>query len=223
MRSRGAHPNLTTCTTNPDTQQVLMTSPATRPQRFLLPALLCAVIAICVVGTAQALHRRFAPSPMLGRALRPGEKPAPDATDETQDVVILLGTSACHFGNDTRFKTAFHTIAAAVGQRAHDQSHTLLRLGVAMDDDVNVGADWLRSIGDFDEFDVGGNWLNNAVVGYLWDSRALPGIPQVVILRRQIHRTLGDGARINVAPPTILHRASGLDGIQALADSLRRS
>lgn len=198
------------------------------PQRPLLARWLggvglCIVIVASTIGTARALSHRFKGTGSAGRPLRPGEHPAPDPSDETQDVVILLGTSACHFGNDPRFKTAFHAIAAAVGRRAHDQSHTLLRLGVAMDDDVNVGADWLRSIGDFDEFDVGGNWLNNAVVGYLWDSRAPPAIPQVVIVRRQIHRTLGDSARINVAPPTILHRASGLDGIQALADSLRAS
>ena len=142
------------------------------------------------------------------------------ATDEVQDVFVLIGSSHCGYSTDPKLFGAFDRIVAA-NTSGHTVASTL-RIGVSMDEDARRGFDWLRSVGRFDEVDIGGNWLNSDVVNLIWAVPAAPPvIPQIILIERRIHRTSQPASRLTVTDVHVVKRAVGLDHISNWVDSVK--
>jgi hypothetical protein len=70
---------------------------------------------------------------------------------------------------------------------------------------------YLHKLADFDQWIVGQNWANDAVVRLVWrDSTAVPALPQLVVLERNIGQRPaapgGSPSRPYFGPDTVLQR-----------------
>jgi hypothetical protein len=113
---------------------------------------------------------------------------------------------------------------------AHGGSYAKISvIGVALDDTVSNGLQFLTQIGRgnvaqaFDQVAVGGSWLNEEIVRYVWMAGAAEAsTPQVVLLERRIDT--GDylsASRIGVEGETHLQNITGSSAIlQWLADGV---
>jgi len=82
--------------------------------------------------------------------------------------------------------------------------------GVSLEPTVEEGLQDLSLFGKFDEVSVGGNWTNSAVVRYIgtrFDSAQASGIPQVVLLERDV--TEGGPSSLTVSPEREIARYVG--------------
>ena len=72
------------------------------------------------------------------------------------------------------------------GQLAQRPEAVERMVGLALDRDPWVGADYLETLGGFDEIVTGGIWLNTATEKYLWGEYTIsPETPQVALLERR--------------------------------------
>jgi hypothetical protein len=81
-----------------------------------------------------------------------------------------------------RLLDSLRTAAAARG-------HLFSTIGVSTDSPPR-GIDWLKRFGDFDEVVVGRNWMNTAIVQYVWSDRAdMAGMPQILLVEHRVQST----------------------------------
>jgi hypothetical protein len=150
---------------------------------------------LAVVGMGTALvssvwHRRRV-------AASPPAHAVPSASSlKTGDemLVIFIGGSFCGGSAQPGLREAVATVNREMAATARAAGRRFVSVGVAMDWSVEDGVRFLHEFGKFDELVVGRNWLNSAVVRYVW--RDVPGsatLPQIVVVMRHV----------TVAPTTI--------------------
>jgi hypothetical protein len=104
-----------------------------------------------------------------------------------QRIAVLITTSDCIGARDPKFGPAVRAALHILADESIRDSTQFRAIGVAMDFDPDSGAMYLRRLADFDQWVVGGNWGNDAVVRLVWrDSLAVPSIPQLLIIERSI-------------------------------------
>ncbi len=105
----------------------------------------------------------------------------------TEYVVLVISSSICPAAATDGFDDSVKTIRQLLrDQLAHRPEAVERMVGVALDRDPWVGADYLKTLGGFDEIITGGTWLNTATEKYLWGAYAVsPETPQVVLLERR--------------------------------------
>lgn len=90
-------------------------------------------------------------------------------------------------------------------------------VGVAIEGNTEASRHFIANFGEFDEVVVGRGWLSSAAVTYVWrDPRGFGGIPQLILLRRNI--TVND-TTISVSPDSLVLRLIGERAISAWAKS----
>jgi hypothetical protein len=193
-----------------------MSLEAKKVSPFLIHGTVIALVAFFAASVVKLISNRHA-APVLPSGRSSADPLTPD--DRIQDVMILIGSSHCGYSTDPKLKGAYDRLVAA-NDKAHHFGPTL-RIGVSMDEDARRGFEWLQSVGRFDEVDIGGNWLNDAVVNYIWSERAAPpSIPQILLVERHIHEAGLPSPRISVTKARIIRRAAGLDHITQWLDSV---
>jgi hypothetical protein len=98
-----------------------------------------------------------------------------------------------------------------MAQQSRRDSVGFTATGAAMDWEVDSGAVYLRQLADFDQWVVGNNWGNDAVVQLVWrDLTGVPAIPQLVVLERSVgEQSRSTGSGIYFGREQVLRRYIG--------------
>jgi hypothetical protein len=128
-----------------------------------------------------------------------------------QRIAVLISSTWCVGGRDPRFVPALRAALRLLSEQARRDSSSFSATGVALDWEPDSAVTYLRKLADFDQWIVGQNWGNDAVVRLVWrDSTAIPAIPQLIVLERSIgERPRTDGRPGNVpyfGPERVMHR-----------------
>jgi hypothetical protein len=132
-------------------------------------------------------------------------------------VMVFVATSNCRANKEKGFPAVLERAKVAAARRARAEGKQFRVIAVAIDDDPRVGLRFLRKFGAFDEISLGGNWINHDVVRYVWrDLPYRPGVPQVVVVERQIRK---ERATIWVSQEREVRRLLGTDEIRRWSDA----
>jgi hypothetical protein len=127
---------------------------------------------------------------VAGAILLLGPSPSQPAQDRptsgAEIVAVLVVSSTCAGIRDPDMKAAWKSIKDFLGRRAESQEQSFVTVGLALDQDVELGADAIGEFGSFDELHLGRSFLNAAAVRYLNELYGSWGLPQVVIFERQV-------------------------------------
>jgi hypothetical protein len=105
--------------------------------------------------------------------------------EERELVLVYIGARSCGFCNDPEFKVVLSRFKLAIAGLAQVERRKLRTIGVSNDWDVEVGLQFLRDCGPWDEVVVGNNWYNSAIIEHVWNLPDVDGsIPQVVVFER---------------------------------------
>lgn len=188
-----------------------------RAARRIQVVWLCVIGGVVGAGGRYAVMRSTAPSP------RVREVPAVYADTALgtapRELVIFFGTELCSSCRIPGVSDRVRAIVDSLRGIAVARKIKFVSLGIALDGSPVDGLGWLTKFGQFDEVAIGGNWLNTAVLHYVWsDPATTPGVPQVLLLRQMI-TTSSSG--IAVASDTVLHRWFGVQQIAPAAYAAR--
>ena len=149
-----------------------------------------------------------------------------------QRIAVLITSSFCIGGRDPRFVPALRAALRLMSEQSRHEQASFTATGVALDWKLDSAVAYLRTLADFDQWIVGQNWGNDAVVRLVWrDSTGIPSIPQLIVLERAVgERPRTDGRPGNVpyfGPERVVQRflsaAAISDWVLAKADSAGRS
>lgn len=147
-----------------------------------------------------------------------------------QRIAVLISSTWCIGGRDPRFVPALRAALRLLSEQARRDSSSFSAIGVALDWDLDSAVVYLRKLADFDQWIVGQNWGNDAVVRLVWrDSTGIPSVPQLIVLERTFQLpTIEEGptARPYFGPERVVHRFLSADDIAKWvlqrADSITR-
>jgi hypothetical protein len=145
------------------------------------------------VGFVQ-IHRH--PSPAAVRAQNTATPFNPFAAANGKHLIAYVVTAS-----DCGWSTRPVVMRAVAGLRdrlrsVHGASFARVRVvGIALDEDVGAGLRFLNKLGfgegTFDQVMVGGSWLNEQIVRFVWrDTIAEAASPQIVVIERPIDTAL---------------------------------
>lgn len=149
-----------------------------------------------------------------------------------QRIAVLISSTWCIGARDARFVPALRAALRLLSEQAQHDQASFTATGVAMDWKLDSAITYLRALADFDQWIVGQNWGNDAVVRLIWrDSTAMPSVPQLIVLERATgERPRSDGRTGNVpyfGPEHVVQRflsAKAIsDWVLAKADSVAHS
>lgn len=126
-------------------------------------------------------------------------------------IAVLISSRDCIGGRDPRFKPGLQAALRLLAEQARRDGAGFSATGVAIDWEPDSGAVYLGRLADFDQWVVGRNWANDAVVRLVWqDSGAVPGVPQLIVFEREIHSEAPTPARrgggLGFSSPRVMHR-----------------
>lgn len=167
---------------------------------YLLPA-------ACVIGSASvgwlATHEYVSThiSRGIARTLQPGRELA----------VVLVGASWCAASKEKGFDSVIASTFAGLRRQASARQARFAAIGVALDWDVSEGVKFLNSFGDFDEIEVGRDWLNAGYDRYVHTVQGVNGVPQIVVILRDVTRR---GSVISLGKDSVLASVVGPQAIR---------
>lgn len=150
---------------------------------------------------------------------------APEPGVRTEVIAVFISSSFCGANSLAGFPEAVVEMKSRLRAKAAEEGKVFRSVGVSVDWDPYVGADYLRQFGDFDEIVSGGNWLNTATQQYIWGDFSFPAaVPQMIVLERQVET--GE-TTIIVSPPEVVESFLGgevfinrVAGARTASDSL---
>jgi len=141
--------------------------------------------------------------------------PAPSHTDlpnGDEILVIVIAASWCHGIEEPGFREALASLQRELPREAERQGLEVDFVGVALDWNTDDGVRLLRTLARFDEMVVGRNWVNMAMIEYVWrEQKGSPAVPQIVLVRRHVTSGL---SVITVGPDQLLGRFLGAKEIE---------
>lgn len=123
----------------------------------------------------------------------------------THLIAYVIAASDCGWSSQPGVITAVRAMRAQMAS-VHGGSYAQVSVvGVALDSDIDAGLRFLSDIGSrtpagaFDQIIVGGSWLNEQIVRFVWrDGFTEAALPQVLVIERPVNtapyllnRTLG--------------------------------
>lgn len=132
--------------------------------------------------------------------------------------MVFFGASACGACTMTGVRESVQGAIDSVREYARRRGAQFGAIGVSTDWSIEDGYAYLQKIERFDEIVVGRNWVNTAVVRYVWtDFPGKPALPQLLIYERGI--TIQDSS-ILVSKERVLARVVGASEITAFNSAL---
>lgn len=142
----------------------------------------------------------------------PSAAPAEALPGGPELVALYFGATTCRPCLRPEVKRAVREMRRHLEQRATESGRDFSSIGVALDPSVPAGVDFLAGTAEFDEIAVGRSWANAAAIEHLWgDPEAVPAIPQIVVLEREIRPE--PGGRPSFGEPRVLRRVLGASAI----------
>ena len=140
----------------------------------------------------------------------------PDILSEergTEVIMVFIGSSTCGASQVDWVPETLASVQRRLGERSEAAGMAFATVGVALDQNIENGLEFLDQMGRFDEISIGRSWLNQASLRFLL--RELPSaetaIPQIVVVAQRI---AVEGNVILVEPEQLLARKIGLDEIR---------
>jgi hypothetical protein len=143
---------------------------------------------------------------------RPGSLGHSGLPDQIEFQLVVIGSTTCHGADSPAFQAAIRRLQERVRAEGKGDSVAVTLIGVGLDWVPDDADRFLRRFGAFDMKLIGGNWLNEGAVKYVW--RDLPGepvIPQVLLVQRHVEL----GGRIVVDQERVVWRLLGADVVEA--------
>lgn len=137
------------------------------------------------------------PEPTVSRSTEIASGDAPvnplASASGTHLIAFVVTASDCGWSSRPTGMEAIRTLRAQM-RSVHGGSYAHVSVvGVALDADLDAGLKFLSDLGDgkpggaFDQVIVGGSWLNEHIVRFVWRDRvAQAGVPQVIVIERPI-------------------------------------
>jgi len=144
----------------------------------------------------------------------------PRELNRSEIVFLTIGSGGCDICRSPELPGLLEQGLAASSSFAEANAMSIVRLGVAIDQDLDSGLELLARWGDYDVLSVGGGWLNDLASKYLWGELAGPAsVPQVIISRRFVSGPPDDV--YGLAGEVVLARFVGLEDLRTMADEIR--
>lgn len=139
-------------------------------------------------------------------------------------LLIFIGATFCGAATRPGFPAVVEKAKRVLAQQAVRDKKSFASIGIAVDNTVPAGLQFLGAFGKFDELIVGRNWLNSGAIKYIWkDVAGTPGIPRLLVVERTVLQA--DNA-ITFGPERLVLRKLGLSQIErwvaAQQDNWRR-
>ncbi len=131
-------------------------------------------------------------------------------------ILVFIAGAFCAASRDSALPAIVEHAKLRAAAAASEAGYRFRAIGVSLDWRQEEGLALLARYGRFDQIAVGGNWLNDSAVKYLW--RDIPGgaeVPQILFVRRSIDV----GPRlIHVGDESMVARLGGSDAIRRWVD-----
>jgi hypothetical protein len=160
------------------------------------------------------------PPPAAGRqaaAQAAAYTPSYDARTGREVVMVFIGASFCGAHLQPGFPEAIEQAKLGLRRQAQSRGSGFRAVGVSLDWEPDSALVFLRRFGRWDEVSVGGNWVSEAALRYIWSD--LPGpasVPQLLVIERQLEN--GETA-VSVQGERLVRRLLGTDQIAAWVKS----
>lgn len=128
----------------------------------------------------------------------------------TELVMVYIGASHCGPCVQPEYKAALEQAKALLAEQAEAAGKGFAVIGVSLDYDPEVGIDFLRESGKFDELVIGRNWYNSAALSHFGvtedgaPARQL-ALPSVILYERDMSM----GEFIGASEPRYLTQIMG--------------
>jgi hypothetical protein len=157
-------------------------------------------IAALVAFAATSLSAQFRPAAVAS---------APQPTREIG--AVFIGMASCCESETASLLGPMDSVRQLLRSRALRDGKIFRMIGVSLDWSPDVGWNYLKQFGEFDEIGVGSNWYGTlSEVLMFTDNQVDPVVPQIVIYERTVTR---DGPRPTFGARTILKQLCGHDEI----------
>jgi len=102
-------------------------------------------------------------------------------------VLIYIGSSTCQAANSKRLPIVVDSIKIMLQNYAKSIKHNFTTIGISKDWVIKSGIEHLNKYGPFDEITTGRNWINSAIIKYVYQHfKGVPGVPQIIVLKRTL-------------------------------------
>lgn len=127
-------------------------------------------------------------------------------------LMILVGASFCGAQRKPGFPQLVEDAKLSLQRHATASGRQFRALAVSLDWKTSDALAFLRAFGEFDQISVGGNWLNEGAIRYVWrDMPGEPVVPQILVVEREVEK----GDAITVRGERLVKRVLGTDQIEA--------
>ncbi len=181
-----------------------MRNSSKRLRRFLRKALTPGVLFVSMLGAyvaTSSLMEMFRPvevaTSRADAATSDGTTDAFASANGVHLVAFVITTSSCGWSTQPRTMGALGSIRERLRSVYGDKYARVGVVGVAIDDDPETGVAFLSDIAGgsvrtaFDQVVIGGSWLNEQIVRFVWrEGVAEAATPQVIVLERIVDTSL---------------------------------
>lgn len=127
--------------------------------------------------------------------------------DGTEVLFVLIGSRYCAAAQDTAYQRLVRAAIARVASDASRHNSRFAQIGVAIDWATEDGLSFLEPFGPFDELVLGRGWVSTGVDRFVRGYDLPQGIPEIVILVRDIHVA---GNEVNTSGERVLAVLNGI-------------
>ncbi|MEW5927600.1 MAG: hypothetical protein AB1941_08950 [Gemmatimonadota bacterium] len=173
------------------------------------------VLSFSAAGT-RLLGSSPAPRPTLAAAdsgsLVRKYRPSYELRSGKEVVLVFLGASFCGAHRRPGFPQLVEDAKERVQRQAQASGRQFRAHAVSLDWKTDAAMEFLQGFGEFDEMSLGGNWVSDGAVRYVW--RDMPGdpvVPQIILPERTIDVSR---AATEVKDERVLKRVLGTDEIE---------
>ena len=132
-------------------------------------------------------------------------------------LLVFVGGSFCGAQRRPGFPRVVDNAKLRLQEQAKRTGRQFRAVAVSLDWDPGVAHTFLKGFGKFDEMSLGGNWVSDGAVKYVW--REMPGeplVPQVIIVERHVDT---NSAGVRVTSERVVKRVLGAAAIEGWVKS----
>ena len=127
---------------------------------------------------------------------------------------VYIGSSNCGYSNNPETHEMVSKIKKYFKDLAHKRDINYITTGIAKDLFPDVGIQFLKNTGPYDEVTAGASWFNLGLNYYIWDNiQGRPATPQILLT--QTNFNISENGSITRSED-VLHRATGIQNIRYL-------
>jgi len=127
---------------------------------------------------------------------------------------VYIGSSDCGYSNNPETHEMIIRIKKYFKNLTRKRDINYITTGIARDLFPDVGIQFLKNTGPYDEVTAGASWFNLGITHYIWDDiQGRPATPQILLTRTNFDVS-EDGAITK--SEEVLHRAIGIQNIRYL-------